>query len=411
MPCFAALFADGADQGDAAAGEGARGGQLVILQYLCYFRCAAKIAWGEKMAQPQRVVGQQDLVDGFVSTLRGLPEVEVVRVQRELQTSHSPDKLTDAQLILSVLGRPVQVIVEAKTYAYPRDLREVAHRLLPAESADASVPVVSMIIANEISPGGRDLLRSEGVGYWDRSASLYLKLPWAYILVDRPLERGAPRVARSLYRGSAAQVLQALLLEPDRSWHLQDLAARSAVSLSRVHTVLAQLEDNLWLERRGSGPSTVRVLVEPAALLDSWASAHSLKSYVQRYFYGWSQSPATLRAAVSEALEQEGVPYALTLTSGAELVAPFTTAASRLEMLVPDTPSAGAALERSGLQSVDEGENVVLLMTRQRAPLLFRQQIGSVQVASTVQLYLDLWASPGRGKEQARHLRAERLSY
>lgn len=59
----------------------------------------------------------------------------------------------------------------------------------------------------------------------------------------------------------------------------------------------------------------------------------------------------------------------------------------------------------------NSGDNLALLVTRQRAPLLFRQTIDAVQVAGTVQLYLDLWASPRRGKEQAQHLRAERLPY
>ena len=51
------------------------------------------------------------------------------------------------------------------------------------------------------------------------------------------------------------------------------------------------------------------------------------------------------------------------------------------------------------------------LVTRERSPLLFRRRIGECWVASDVQLYLDLFSWPARGKEQARHLRAERLPY
>ncbi len=48
---------------------------------------------------------------------------------------------------------------------------------------------------------------------------------------------------------------------------------------------------------------------------------------------------------------------------------------------------------------------------RERSPLLFRQRVHDAWVASDVQLYRDLWAWPRRGREQAAHLRAERLTF
>ena len=48
---------------------------------------------------------------------------------------------------------------------------------------------------------------------------------------------------------------------------------------------------------------------------------------------------------------------------------------------------------------MDDGENIVLMTTRDRCPLMFRQQVEN------------LWAWPRRGKEQARHLRITRLPY
>ena len=69
------------------------------------------------------------------------------------------------------------------------------------------------------------------------------------------------------------------------------------------------------------------------------------------------------------------------------------------------------AAATSGVRPVDDGENVVLMATRDRCPLMYRQQVENLWVVSNVQLYLDLLASPRRGKEQARHLRATRLPY
>jgi hypothetical protein len=51
------------------------------------------------------------------------------------------------------------------------------------------------------------------------------------------------------------------------------------------------------------------------------------------------------------------------------------------------------------------------LTTRKRSPLMFQRRIDGVQVVSDIQLYLDLFAWPQRGKEQAQHLRAQRLQF
>ena len=352
-----------------------------------------------------------NLVDDAAAALGSLPDVSILSIIKDTHPTSGADKQIDAYLALEVLGQPARLLIEVKTYAYPRDLRSAARRIAQYTELDEGPSPTPMIVADTISPGGRDLLRDEGISYWDRSGSLYLKLPWALYYVDRPPRHPAPRTLRSIYRGSAAQVLHTLLMDPVHAWHVQELAAYAGVSVSRVHEVLSQLEQHLWVEKRGRGPAAVRVLVDPGALLDSWAEVHALRDYSFRLFHGWSQSSAALRSALTMALDRHSIPYALTLTSGAELVAPFATGNERLTLLVQEHPALEQATEIAGLSPVDDGENVALLVTRGQAPFLFRQEIDGLQVASTVQLYLDLWASPRRGKEQARHLRTERLPY
>jgi len=120
-----------------------------------------------------------------------------------------------------------------------------------------------------------------------------------------------------------------------------------------------------------------------------------------------------LRACVATALTEHQVDYALTLDTGAMLVAPYVTGSDRLHIIVPETASSSlaAVAHRANLQEVDEGESVVFWVSRDRSPLLFTQTVDGYCVASDVQLYLDLWGWPRRGKGQAQHLRTERLGY
>lgn len=307
------------------------------------------------------------------------------------------------------------IVVAAKAHGFPRDMRaaadQLAHCAAHARYAPDGVTVVPMVVAPAISPGGRAVLRERGVGYWDRGGTLYLKLPGALYDIERPPPPAAERRRRAPFRGRAAQVVHALLHEPERAWHVGELAAAAEVSPYTAHQVLTALERELWVDKEGSGPRAVRHLREPGALLDAWADAHRLEDYAFRSFHAWAQSPAALRRQVIGALEAAGVAYALTLAAGAELVAPFATDSGRLTVLVPARADLAGVIREVGLRPAEEGDNVAFLAAGDRAPLLFRQRGEDVWVASDAQLYRDLWAWPRRGREQARHLRAERLPY
>lgn len=55
--------------------------------------------------------------------------------------------------------------------------------------------------------------------------------------------------------------------------------------------------------------------------------------------------------------------------------------------------------------------NVLLLGTPNEGSLLYRQQEDTLWVASDIQLYLDLVVGAGRNREQAAHLRRERIGF
>jgi len=370
----------------------------------------------------------QDLLGQLQAQLNALPGLNVRDVRRDVQAPSrhgGPASKIDVVLALEVRGRPVQMIVEAKANGYPRDIKTASEqllylqRVLVQDPSALSTPVHAMVIAPTISPGGREVARSRGIGYWDETGSLYMELPGGVYYLDRPPSRAADRSParadgqslRNPYRGKAQQVLHALLLELDRPWHVQELAEQAGVSLSTAHNVLIFLERQLWVEKQGTGPRAVRLLREPGPLLDAWAAAHSLEGYAFHRFHRWTRTPAALRREVADILGDQGIDYALTLASGAALVAPHLSANEQLSVLIPPTADIGRIASEAALTPADTGATVVFMVSQDRSPLLFRQGVDGVFVASPVQLYLDLWAWPMRGKEQARYLRAELLRY
>ena len=182
---------------------------------------------------------ERELIAQFLAELRSLPEVRA-----ELERVGSP-KL-DAQLALDVAGKPVHALVELRKAVYPRDARQLVWRIRdlgrqqPAgESGGEALPV---LIAESISPGAKELLRAERVGYYDSGGSLYLPARGAYLYVDRPPPKSLSRSMRSLFTGRRAQVLHGLLVRRQDWFGVKDLAEalHLAVGLHHGHEVASQ---------------------------------------------------------------------------------------------------------------------------------------------------------------------------
>lgn len=351
----------------------------------------------------------QDLLQNIRATLSALPDVKLSSV--EPMDRAGPDRGVDVEIRMDVQGRPLLLLGQVRQGGYPRDVREAAWRLASLRRTCDTVLTLPLVIAPMLSETSRAFLQEEGLAYCDAAGNVYLKLPWAFIFVDRPRQETEKRRTRNLFRGASGQVLHLLVSDAQHSWHIQEVARRAEVAPSTAHQVLSTLEKETIVESSGRGPNLVRRLRDPGSLLTSWAEAHSLKAYRPCSYYRWMQSPAQLRDLVAKELDIRNVSNALTLTSGAEFSAPHSTGVDRLNILVPQDAPLERIAEAAKLKPVTDGGNVTFLLTKEKAPLMLRRQIEGVWVASDIQLYLDLYALPTRGKEQAAHLRRERLQF
>jgi Transcriptional regulator, AbiEi antitoxin, Type IV TA system len=340
---------------------------------------------------------EKPLVKEFEETLRSLPDITIDFIEHEVKMSQGQ---ADTIVHTYVQDKPVIFDVE-RAIAQLNRFRQ--------ESGTPSI--LPMMVAPAISEHSREKLRQQGIGYWDHSGSLYIKLPGILFYIDRPQPPATRRTITSPYKGANTQVLHALLMEPARMWQAHELATIAKTSTATVLRLFAYLEAQLLVEKGGSGPNTVRRLTNPGALLDAWAEAHTLAEYQIHRYYKWAQSSAKLQESTISVLDRLEVKYALTLASGANLVAPFVTRVDKLSILLEKADDIERIAGECKLELVESGDNVNLLIPRTQSPLMFRQSINDVFVASNIQIYLDLSAWPMRGKEQARHLREERLSF
>src|SRR6202030_462991 len=213
---------------------------------------------------------ERETVEKLLGALQELPHVHA---QPAVWESHGPGGRTnvDAEIDFKVADREYMLLVEVKKSVYPRDVREVLWTIRRFMN-DARVPegtrvIVPLLAAESISPGAKELLKSENVGYYDTGGSLFIPARGAYFYVEKPPPRTLAKSVRILFKGKRSRVLHALLHGHTEWFGVKELAKLAKVSPATTSETLTALERFDWLASRGQGPSKERRLAEPGMLL------------------------------------------------------------------------------------------------------------------------------------------------
>lgn len=309
----------------------------------------------------------------------------------------------DLVLRVDEAGRTRRLVCEIKAVGEPRYLAQAITTLSLALRKDPrSYPVV---IAPHIGPEGERLCREAGVGYLDLTGNAYLRFDG--ILVDRKSGAPAPRARarlRRLFSPRSSRILRVLLEQPRAEWTLTRLAGDAAVSLRTAHLVINALAEKLFVtKRRGA----IR-LEQPGALLDLWAENYRMDVHRQHTFYTFARDLRALAARLTAHGATTNEEIALTLHTGAALVAPFVRPADLHVYVQGDLDRLVRAVD---LRPVESGGTVHLLEPYDAGVFYRVQTIKGIRVVCNTQLYLDLINYPARGREQAEVLRRQRLGY
>lgn len=352
---------------------------------------------------------EQALIDQFLESLRELPDVHAELDGLEFATVASDH--FDAKIHLNVAGKSIVLLIEAKKAVYPRDVRQVLWQF-KALHQPSHADEQPLLIAESLSPGAKELLRNERVGYYDSGGSLFLPASGAYVYIDKPPPKTLERSVRSLFSGRRSQVLHALLVHHQDWFGVTEVAEQAQVAPSTASDVLSQLDRFDWLVSRGQGPSKERHLREPGALLDAWAKqlAGVRVPALRRYYVPGLKSDALIER-LSQVLDAHQVGYAVSYEAAAQRYAPFLSGISQVRTRLLPNAGADAAIAELDARVVSEGSNLAVIEVKSAGELLFRQQVGGVWLASPIQVYLDLLRGEGRAKEMAEHLRRERIGF
>jgi hypothetical protein len=355
-------------------------------------------------------IEEQELLDGLIDAIGALPEGHAEVDQREVAIG--PRGRVDALVDAWIGGRPLQLVVEAKREAFPRDVRETVWQLrnylvhMPGNDRE----VVPFFIARAISPGAREILREEGVGFYDLGGSLFIPARHAFVYVDRPVPKKNAKIFDSVFQGQKARVVHAVFDRRSEWLSVKELAESTEVSPATASATLTEMERREWLDVEGAGPSKLRRLRSAKALVDAWTThiADQKPPKVERYYVPGGTA-LELAQRLDHACRDADAAYAATAEFAAQLYAPYLSSISQVKCRIEPGRRQEQALERLNARPVSEGWNLGLIETRVRGDVTVAERIEGVRLAPPLQVYLDLLQGSGRSREMAAHLRSARL--
>lgn len=361
-----------------------------------------------------RSPSESRLLNQFLHDLHALPNVDAKPIETKLP--NSVDRQIDALTELHVDGKSIALLIEVKKSVFPRDVREVLWR---CQNVTHSVKdqlklkrVVSCLVADAISPGAKELLQNEHVGYYDAGGSMFIPSIGLYVYVDKPPPKPMKRAIRSVFSGRRALVVHSILALYRDWFSVKEIALQAKVSQATASQVVNELEKFDWLVSRGRGPNKERHVEKPTELLNAWsnqlAGERSLR--VRRYFVPNAHTE-TLAERFSDICEANGAEYAVTHVAAAQRYAPFVSTVSQLRCRMLANGASRMVIEQLDARRVDQGANLELIEVSSSGELLFRELVNGIWLSSPIQVYLDLIRSEGRAKEMAEHLRKERIGF
>lgn len=246
-------------------------------------------------------------------------------------------------------------------------------------------------------------LRRDDQSFVDLAGVVRLHLP--DLLIDRnDLEPVPARSddSRNPFSDRASGVPRALFesFSGDERPSLREVASLADLPLSTTSYSVRALEDLGVVEAERLGRTKRVRLRDPLALIHEWTSAYTWKSNVMVAFDAPIGDLERFLRRLPEALD--GHEWALTLQAGASRVAPHAVWNSvHLYLSADDAHDLMRIGKSIGWQPSKEGRAVLLAPYYRESLWKGVRRVGKLPVVSDLQLILDLWHYPVRGREQA----------
>ena len=310
----------------------------------------------------------------------------------------------DWRVRIEVDAKPLDLLIEYKRALSGARLRDAIAQIGHHDIAKGDA--VWVLASDYLSPAMQGKLRDAGVPFVDFAGNAWLTHEGIHI--DR---RGfsnpdaETRLPRGPFSDKASLVVRALFASHGGRG-VRDLAGELELTPGYVSKVLRELDRRGYLARRDDGMA----LRHAGDLLTDWLHAYRGRrpASARAFFAPVASAKALIESARSAGFAQ-WPDYALTMQSGASLVsrhAEFDT----LDLYVRHAAMADRIAATLGARPAARGANLLIMVPYYRVSAFYgERRVRDLMIVSDLQLYLDLYDYPQRGREQAERIYERRI--
>jgi hypothetical protein len=295
-------------------------------------------------------------------------------------------------------------VIEVKSIGEPRYIEQaITQAKLLSKTIRNSYPVVASSYLSETS---REICKKLDVGYIDLFGNIYIDLPQIHIEKEsNKTKEVEKKKQKQLFSPVATRIIRSLLTKPEEKWTIQLLSEKSQVSLGYAHRIVEKLIDKKFLERNNDYKL---ILIDKSRLLDIWRDNYTFKNNTIYSYYTFEKNKDTLFNKIKKASKSIKSSYAFTLHSGASFIAPYVRY-NDIHLYIKSNMD--QMIQILDLRPVESGANIYLIEPYDQGVMQNLQMIKGNAIVSNIQLYIDLYSYPKRGKEQAEKIREEKINF
>lgn len=310
----------------------------------------------------------------------------------------------DFLITLNIKGKKNLLLCELKSSGSPSHVLPAAVQLRKAVDKE-EYPV---IIAPYISQRSAEICRQNNVGFIDMEGNTFLSFD--NVLVDKRMKERInieKKEIIEIFSPRATRIIRVLLenIKRDR-WLISDLAKEANVSLGYTSDILNALSSQGYIEKQKRKGFQLK---EKTGLLDRWASVYTFSQNNIFNLYTLEKDYAEVFKKIADVSKEIDLKSALTLHSAASFVAPYIARFSDIYLYI----EGDIALWRKklDLKDVEAGANFYLISPYDEGVFYGSRTLKGITVVGNIQLYLDLFKYPARGKEQAEYVRQKLIGF
>ena len=335
-------------------------------------------------------------IEGSIDRLFPVPGLQI-----EVEPGHSKQRNLWAKAKYQELR--FDLIVEVVSANSLAAFKNKINRLKASVQDPNAVPVLA---APYMSPEKQALCRDAGINFMDLSGNVFIAHRSFYLeRIGFPNQFPEKRQRRDPFSDKASLILREMLKNPKQRWGVRELAEKIGLDPGYVSRMAKSLDESGYAAR-AKGKISLRA---PQEILDDWVRSYDLKRNEHHRFFLLAPDVKSILGRLREIDIPPNVGYALSVQAGAGLVAPHAVY-KEVHLYLNDPNAIGFFQEALDLKAADQGANLLLMMPFYKHSVFYDcREVEGLRVVSDIQLYLDLYGYPVRGREQAEHLYDQRL--